>query len=67
MRLNITFERDANGRETAVITDDRGERLSGVRGVSVYYRYDDATIVELELVVNQTSVTLGAPAGEESE
>jgi hypothetical protein len=63
MKLNITFERDADtGREKAVITDDRGERMPGVRAVNVDYVFDRASEVTIRLVVDRKTVTLGAPS-----
>lgn len=61
MKLNIDFEQDPRlfGRPKAIITDDRGERLPGVRNVNINYKYQDATIVTLTLVVNGRDVLLG--------
>ncbi len=60
MKLNITFVLDVDtGKERALITDDRGLPMPGVRAVTVDYRFDEPTIVTIELVVNRTDVTVG--------
>lgn len=60
MKLNITFERDADGREYTVITDDRGERMPCIRAVTVRREINEASSITIELAVDQRNVTLGA-------
>jgi hypothetical protein len=62
MKLNITFVRDATGRDKPVITDDRGERMPCVRAVAVKSEFGAATEVTITLVVDRTNVTLGDKA-----
>lgn len=60
MRLNINFEPHPTRKiSRAVIRDDRGEKLPCVRAVNVDYKYGDAAIVTVVLVVNGKDVYLG--------
>lgn len=63
MRLNISFEHDADtGKERAVITDENGSKMPCVRAVELHYRYNELSEVKITLAVNRTDVTLGVKA-----
>ena len=59
MKLKIHFVCDEDGRESAVIVDDRGEQMPCVRSVKVEMATQEVSTVTLVLVVDRVNVTLG--------
>jgi len=67
MKLNVNFEHnEETGRQRAVISDDRGERMPGVISVEVRCLLRESPQIIITLVATPNSgVTLGAPTSGE--